>query len=139
MKINVLWLASFVMGSLPIAALSHHSFAMFDRERTLELQGTVNEFQWTNPHSFLEVTVESPQGEKAAWTVEMNGPRALISQGWRPKTVAPGDKVLLKVHPSRSGKNFAQFLFITLPDGKTLGDRGDYAPPPAAVSDHPDR
>ena len=44
-------------------ALAHHSFAMFDQKKVLTLEGTVTEFQWTNPHSFLEVDV--PQGGKA--------------------------------------------------------------------------
>jgi Family of unknown function (DUF6152) len=137
MKIKALSLGAVALGFFTISAAAHHSFSMFDRERTVELQGTVNEFQWTNPHSFLEVSVENPQGGKTVWTIEMNGPRALISQGWRPKSVVPGDKVLLTVHPSRSGKSFAQFLWITLPDGRVLGDRGNQSAP--ILQDQADR
>jgi len=132
MSMNVPGLATVLLGVFTISAAAHHSFAMFNREQTLELKGTVKEFQWTNPHAFLEVIVEGAQGQQAVWSVEMNGPRALISQGWRPKTVVPGDKIVVKVHPARSGENFAQFLLITLPDGKTLGDRGDGIRPSAA-------
>src|SRR5437016_4180249 len=124
MKFKTLWFTPVVLSAFTLSAAAHHSFAMFNREQTIELRGTVQEFQWTNPHAFLEVIVENAQGQPAVWSIEWNGPRALISQGWRPKSVVPGDKVVLKVHPSRSGANFAQFMLITLPDGKTLGDVG---------------
>ena len=39
------------------AALAHHAFAMFDRTKTLALKGQVIEFQWTNPHAWIEVGV----------------------------------------------------------------------------------
>jgi Family of unknown function (DUF6152) len=124
MRTNAIWLALLLFGACTMSALAHHSFAMFNREQTIELQGTVKEFQWTNPHAFLEVIVEnSPHSTPAVWSIEMNGPRALISQGWRPKSVVPGDMVLLQVYPARNGSNFAQFKSITLSDGKTLGDR----------------
>lgn len=103
MNVKALWYAPVALGVFTISAAAHHSFAMFNREQTIELEGTVKEFQWTNPHAFLEVIVETSQGQPAVWSVEMNGPRALISQGWRPKSVVPGDKVVVKVHPSRNG------------------------------------
>ena len=46
-------LASFVGG----AVLAHHSFAMFDQTKQLPLKGTVLEFQWTNPHAFIQLDV----------------------------------------------------------------------------------
>jgi hypothetical protein len=123
MKIKILCLAPVLLGLFVISAAAHHSFAMFNREQTIELEGTVKEFQWTNPHAFLEVMVGNAKDPPVVWSIEMNGPRALIRQGWRPKSVVPGDKVLLQVHPSRASSNFAQFVLITLPDGTTLGDR----------------
>ena len=106
MAIKALWLSPVVLGLLTNSAAAHHSFAMFDREKTVEFQGTVKEFQWTNPHSFLEVIVEGPQGEQTVWSIEMNGVRALISQGWRPKIVVPGDKVALKVSSVQERREF---------------------------------
>ena len=47
--------AAAMMGSLPVSA--HHSFAMFDRQAELWIEGTVTEFQWTNPHTFIQVSV----------------------------------------------------------------------------------
>src|SRR5262245_36255902 len=137
MKIKALWLAPALLGLCTISATAHHSFAMFNREQTIDLEGTVKELQWTNPHAFLEVIVEGPQGQQTLWSIEMNGVRALVSQGWRPKSVVPGDKVVVRVHPSRNGSSFAQFLLITLPDGKQLGDRGDGVRPSAAGSAGP--
>jgi len=137
MNIKVLWLTSVALALFTSSAAAHHSFAMFNREQTIDLQGTVKEFQWTNPHAFLEVIVTNEQGQEVVWSIEMNGPRALISQGWGPKSVVPGDKVLVRVHPARKGGSFAQFLLITLPDGKQLGDRGDGIRPSAAGPANP--
>ena len=47
--------AGAVLAALP--ALAHHSFAMFDQTKLMTLDGTVREFQWTNPHAFIELDV----------------------------------------------------------------------------------
>lgn len=105
-------------------ALAHHSFAMFDAEKTLELNATVKEFRWTNPHAWLLVMVMDSQGNATQWALEMGPPIGLTRLGWRPRTVAPGDKVLLKMHPMKDGTLAGQLLSATLADGRTLGDTG---------------
>jgi hypothetical protein len=99
---------------------------MFDATKTTELQGTVKEFQWTNPHAWIMLTVQK-DGQPQEWAIEMNGPGGLARQGWRPKTLTPGMPVKLMIHPLKDGTNGGQFMEVTLPDGNVLG-RG--APPP---------
>ena len=103
-------------------AMAHHSFAMFDQTKTVDLQGVVMEFQWTNPHSWLVVVVTDQKGETAEWALEMAATGALTRQGLRPGTIKPGDKVRFKAHPLRTGEPGGQYLSVVLPDGKEMKD-----------------
>jgi len=103
-------------------ALAHHSFAMFDQSRTLPLSGTVMEFQWTNPHSFIELDVAKPDGTRELWHVELNSPNNLKRQGWKSTSLKAGDKVLVVINPLRDGQHGGLFLSVALADGSVLGD-----------------
>jgi hypothetical protein len=105
-----------------IPAFAHHSFAMFDGEKTKVLEGTVKEFQWTNPHSWIVLTVNNAQGQPEQWAIEMGGPGRLSQQGWASTTLTPGMKVKTVVHPLRDGANGGQFMAVTLPDGSVKGN-----------------
>jgi hypothetical protein len=105
-----------------VPAFAHHSFAMFDGEKTQVLEGTIKEFQWTNPHSWIVLTVDNAQGQPEQWAIEMGGPGRLSRQGWAPTTLTPGMKVKAIIHPLRDGANGGQFMAVTLPDGTLLGN-----------------
>jgi hypothetical protein len=120
MKIKLLGLAGIAAAMYAIPAVAHHSFAMFDAEKEMTLQGTVKDFQWTNPHAWIMLTV-GKQGEAEQWAVEMGGPNNLARQGWQSQTLRPGMPVTLVIHPLRDGTNGGQFVEVTLPDGKRLG------------------
>ena len=111
---------AFTLSAMP--ALAHHSFAMFDAEKKITLEGTVKEFQWTNPHSWILMTVSNAQGQPEQWAIEMGGPTGLARQGWVPKTLTPGMKVKTVIHPLRDGTAGGQFMAITLPDGTEMGN-----------------
>jgi hypothetical protein len=104
--------------ALPVAA--HHSFAMFDQTKTVTLTGTVTQFQWTNPHSFIEIDAVTKSGTEH-WAIELNSPNNLTRQGWKRTSVKPGDKVTITLNPLRNGTKGGLFNTIVLPDGKTLG------------------
>ena len=113
MKLKVFGLAGIAAAMFALPALAHHSFAMFDANQTTALEGTVKEFQWTNPHSWIMLTV-AKEGQAQDWAVELGGPSGLARQGWRPKTLTPGMPVKLLIHPLRDGTNGGQFMEITL-------------------------
>jgi len=115
----VLLLTSAALVGMSGAASAHHSFAMFDAEKNMTLQGKVKDFQWTNPHAWIMLTVEKG-GQPEQWAVEMGGPSNLARQGWNPKTLVPGMPVILTVHPLRDGSNGGQFVDVKLPDGSVL-------------------
>jgi len=131
MKSNItILLVSAALVAVSGAAMAHHSFAMFDAEKQVTLEGTVKDFQWTNPHAWIMLTVAGQAGQpEQQWAIEMNGPGGLARQGWRPKTLTPGMPVSVTIHPLRDGSNGGQFMDVKLPDGTQLG-RG--APPAAA-------
>jgi hypothetical protein len=115
-----LGLAAALLVSAP--ALAHHSFAMFDRQKQVTLKGTVKEFQWTNPHSFIEIEAPDEKGVLATYSIEMNSPNNLTRQGWKSTALKPGDKVTVVMNPLRDGSRGGLFVSVMLPDGKVLGD-----------------
>ena len=104
------------------AAYAHHSFAMFDAEKKVELEGIVKEFQWTDPHAWIMLNVAGEQGAAEPWAIEMNGPSGLVRQGWKPKTLTPGMPIKLVIHPLKDGTHGGQFMQVTLPDGTVIGN-----------------
>jgi hypothetical protein len=118
-----------VLAALALAApvYAHHSFAMFDAAVEKTLEGTVKEFQWTNPHAWVQLMVTAPDGKVTEWAIECASPNALKRQGWRGTSIKSGDRVTLIVHPLKNGEAGGSLVLVTLPDGKQLGRRG---PPP---------
>ena len=121
-KCKAIVLAGVTAAVSAVPSFAHHSFAMFDAEKTMTLEGTVKEFQWTNPHSWILLTVNNAQGRAEQWAIEMGGPSGLARQGWVPKTLTPGMKVQTIIHPLRDGSPGGQFMAVTLPDGTVMGN-----------------
>ena len=111
-------------------AFAHHSFAMFDSQKTLTIEGTVKEFELINPHAWIYVVSRSADGKTIEWGIEMGGPGALSRSGWRADTVRPGDKISVDIHPLKDGTYGGQFISAKLPDGHAIGG-GDTGLPPA--------
>jgi hypothetical protein len=123
-KSKTIWLAGLALCaaltvSRPIAA--HHAATMFDTTKTVEITGTVKEFQWTNPHVWIQVYVQSPAGAKEEWSIEGGGVNSLSRQGWRLTTFKPGDVVTLRINPMRDGTHAGLFVGARFADSKTLG------------------
>ena len=106
------------------SAFAHHSRSMFDQNKQITLTGAVKEFQWTNPHCWIQVLVPDPNNAQAAsveWGVEMGAPVELMRKGWKPGSLKPGDKVTIVVNPLRDGQHGGLVLSVTGPDGKIIG------------------
>jgi hypothetical protein len=84
------------------SVLAHHSFAMFDQEHPMELSGTVKEFKFTSPHTFILLEVKGT-GESTVWNLEGASPSALVRDGWSSKTLPPGTALKMTIDPLRSG------------------------------------
>jgi hypothetical protein len=100
---------------------AHHSAAMFDDSKTMEIKGTVKEFQWTNPHIWIQVYVPDSSGNKQEWSVEGGSPNSLSRNGWRRTTFTPGAEVTIRINPMRDGSPAGSFVGAKFADGKTIG------------------
>ena len=128
--------AAWLLG-LAGSALAHHSFAMFDTANTVTLEGTVTAFDWTNPHSYIEVDVSDEKGGTKHWSIELGSTSILQRGGWKFTTIRKGDRISAVVAPLRSGEAGSLLVRVTLPDGRVLGNGGPTGigggvPPPAA-------
>jgi Family of unknown function (DUF6152) len=113
------------------AATAHHSAAMFDHANTITLHGTVKNFQFTNPHSWLIVIVTSADGKPVEWGFEAEGPSTLLHAGILPKSFQPGDKVTVTANPMRDGRPAGALISVVMADGSVYRTR----PAPPAI--HP--
>lgn len=101
---------------------AHHSNAMFDKSAPVEVTATVREFQWTNPHIWIQVSIDDGAGKAREWSIEGGGPNSLFRKGWRPNSFREGDVVELKFFPMADGTNAGLFVGAKFADGKTLGN-----------------
>ena len=124
------WHAALIVATVAAPALAHHSAAGIDRTKTHVVTGTVKEFRWTNPHSWIDLDVTNDKGATQTWSVEMTSPAFLLRAGWKRSTLQAGDKVSITLRPFRNGDPGGLFMSVTLPDGRVLGERP--ATPPAA-------
>jgi hypothetical protein len=118
--------------AIAAAAQAHHSFSMFDNDKEQTIEGTVKEFQWTNPHIWVQVNVKGPDGKVTEYSIEGGSPNGLRRQGWSRETMKSGDKIVLKMHPLKDGSpggSFVSALVNGTPVGRSRG--GDEARPQA--------
>jgi Family of unknown function (DUF6152) len=113
-------------------AYAHHSMNGFDRAKTITITGTVKQFKWANPHSWIEVEVANSKGGVDTWNLEMTAPGILARAGWKSTMLKPGDKATFGVHPMVNGDIGGQFVSVTFADGLTMTERGERKVPAAA-------
>ena len=101
-------------------ALAHHAFAMFDTNREVMLEGTVKEFQWTNPHTWVQLLVKDSSGKEVEWSIEGASPNNLARFGWTRNSLKSGDHVLAVVHPLKDGSIGGSLVKITV-NGQVVG------------------
>lgn len=101
-------------------AFAHHSFAMFDRSQEISLQGTVKDFRFVNPHSWIYLLVKDEQGSEQLWELEGGSVSALARNGWTSKTLTPGDKITVRIFRRHDGTPSGEFHSVTTADGTRL-------------------
>ncbi len=105
----------------PAAARAHHAFAAeFDRDRPVEVTGTVTRVEWTNPHARFYVDVENQDGEIVNWDFELTTPNILFRQGWSRNSLQEGDRVTVRGFRARNAPYVANAGEVMLADGRTV-------------------
>jgi hypothetical protein len=102
------------------AAWAHHSTVMFDWGHEKLIEGTIVSFEWTQPHSWIRVSVPDADGKPVEWGLEGMSPSWLGRHGWTRSSVRAGDHVKIAIYPLRDGRNGGFAVRITFDDGHTL-------------------
>ena len=100
---------------------AHHSFAMFDLQKQVTVSGTVRQFQWTNPHAYIQLVAKDASGNDVEWSMEMGAPMYLYARGWRPGSLKAGMDISVTLNPLRNGKPGGVVRDVTTADGKAIG------------------
>jgi len=111
-------LAACVVGA---QAQSHHSVAAFDRQNPATLTGTVREFKYTNPHTWIYLMVPDGKGGETQWDLEGGAVNMVVRQGWTSKTLLPGMKVKLLIAPRKDGTDGGEWLRLLEVNGQPFG------------------
>jgi len=113
------------------SALAHHAFAAeFDANTPVNFKGTITKMEWVNPHSWLHIAVQQPDGTVINWSVEAGTPNVLFRRGFTKDTLKPGTDVIVDGYRAKDGSYRANGRDLTLPDGRQLflGSSGTGAP-----------
>jgi hypothetical protein len=116
--------AGAVVGAVALvagAAQAHHSFAMFDMTKEVTVSGTVKQFQWTNPHAYIQLVSKDAQGRDVEWSMEMGAPMYLYARGWRPSSLRAGMQVTVTLNPLRNGRPGGVVRDVVTADGRQIG------------------
>ena len=115
--------AAGILAGLAVPASAHHSGAMFEPEKTITLKGVVKEFEYTNPHSWLWVTVTNDDKTMTDWGFEAEGPSTLFRAGIKKGDLKPGDNITVTGRPMRDGRPAAAWVKVIKEDGRVLQPR----------------
>ncbi len=111
MNLKIVCLSAITVAVLTAPTFAHHSFDMFDAGRTVTIEGTVEEFEWRNPHALLRVLVNNEKaGRPVLWSFELSSPGQLVPMGMRGDSVKAGDAILVTFHPMKDGTHGGQFI-----------------------------
>lgn len=130
MQFKALIMAASLIATSATAVFAHHSAAMFDHDKLVEVEGVVREFQYTNPHSWLLIDVTNEDGTVTTWGFEAEGPSTLMRAGIRKSDLSPGTEISIRGNPMRDGRPAAAWVDAVV-DGKTINPRNGFAVVPA--------
>jgi len=101
-----------------VPAWAHHSHANYELNEFLELDATVTQVMWINPHVWLYVDVENEDGTTSTWALEGGSVGALTRGGWQRDTLQVGDQIRVRCHHLKDGDDGCLLGYISTPDGR---------------------
>src|SRR5580704_13800333 len=106
----------------PLSA--HHSSSAFDLEHMIDLKGTVSNFEWSNPHTFIYLDVKNDDGSVDQWRIEGNSPNMLSRVGWKKDMFRPGDTLIVNGAPAKNKSKIMRLASVTLANGQKFDGQG---------------
>jgi hypothetical protein len=85
-------------------AAAHHSFALFDMNKTVSLEGRVKAFEWSNPHTWITLEVPNQQNATDEWLIELPSAGSLARDGWNKNYIKAGERLILRINPLKDGR-----------------------------------
>ena len=123
--------ASLVLAGTAGSASAHHAFAAeFDADRPVQFEGTVVRMEWVNPHVWIHLEVDLPDGTTDRWAFEGGTPNVLFRRGFTRRSLDLGTRVVVDGYQAKDGTNRANGRDLTFTDGTKLflGSSGIGAP-----------
>lgn len=115
-------LALLMLAMSPVAALAHHSFAVFfDGQKSISITGVVTEFKFVNPHGVIVMQVKNKDGALEEWKVETNSPSILRRRGWAPDSLMAGETITVEGWPGRNDAHYARLRSAKRANGEPIG------------------
>jgi hypothetical protein len=103
-------------------ALPHHSNVAFEVTKVITIKGVVKGFRWTNPHTWVYVTVDDGKGGKVEWACEGRAPGILLRAGWTRNSLTPGETITVDMSPAKDGSKTSLIARVTKADGTILAN-----------------
>lgn len=99
-------------------ALAHHSDAGYNRDSVVVLEAEVVRYIFRNPHVTVFVEAEDANGQTVEWEIETGSTPIMQRSGWTRDLLSPGDTVIVRAHPERSGRQRAILNTLETEDGR---------------------
>ncbi len=122
MTLQRIGLAAIAITLTVLPATAHHSHANYEAVKTITVTGTVTEYDWVNPHSWIYITAVGLDGKQQAWALETGATVALARRGWGKDSFKIGDKITAIVKRAKDGSNGGLLGIVTLANGQKLDD-----------------
>ncbi len=122
---------SLLMQGVAAPVSAHHAFAAeFDASSPIELRGTVVRMEWVNPHTWIHIDVEQPDGSQQRWMIEGGPPTSLLRRGFTKESLLAGTELYVDGFQAKDGSQKANGRDVTFADGSKLflGSSGTGAP-----------
>lgn len=114
-SIGILLLVFFLLSSLSVSA--HHSRSEYSGGSVLEVEGTVVEVVWRNPHVMISIKDVADDGSEIIWELEGSDAGTLRRRGIEAGLVKVGDQLKAVGRVSARRDNWIATSHILLPSG----------------------
>jgi hypothetical protein len=102
-KFAIALVCAFLFAIATIPAFAHHGTAGYDLDKVVTVKGTVDDFEWSNPHAVVRIMAKNDKGESEVWTIELGAPGIMARGGWSKNSMKAGDEVVAETHPAKNG------------------------------------